>query len=165
MSLRSIPYLFRAHLGLAYCDGDQSSSIICSIRHHNSAGLRWLPSSPCLRASALRWAVRHTYSPLVLLLRLISRSTVDADTSISRDILLMLHFLFIPRYISYLCSEVNCLYICNTKLINLGETSVSFFVLYCCWTFLGALRPRHLGFPRSVFHCFTTKIVALLLGQ
>jgi hypothetical protein len=53
----------------------------------------------------------------------------------------------------------------NTKLVNLGETSVSFFCLYCCQTFLGALRPRHLGFPRSVFHCFTTKIVALLFGH
>ena len=30
---------------------------------------------------------------------------------------------------------------------------------------MGALRPRHLGFPRSVFHCFTTKIVALLFGH
>ena len=40
-------------------------------------------------------------------------------------------FLAIPscRYakISDLCSEVSCLYMINTKLINLGETSVSFF--------------------------------------
>ena len=30
--------------------------------------------------------------------------------------------------IVYLCSEINCLYICNAKLINLWETSVSLFI-------------------------------------
>lgn len=79
---------------------------------------------------------------------------MDADTSISRDILLMLHFLFIPRYISYLCSEVNCLYICNTKLINLGETSVSFFCFVLLLDVLGGFAPPPLGLPPQCFSLF-----------
>ena len=37
-----------------------------------------------------------------------------------------------------LCSKINWWYICNTELVNLWETSVSFF-LYC-WLFLFPLR-------------------------
>ena len=33
--------------------------------------------------------------------------------------------------IVYLCSEINCLYICNAKLINLWETAVSLFIFSC----------------------------------
>ncbi|WP_303027521.1 hypothetical protein, partial [Duncaniella muris] len=51
------------------------------------------------------------------------------------------------------CCEVNCLYISNTKLVNLRETSVSFFILYCQYVLLlsalggGLGRPRRLGIP------------------
>ena len=47
-------------------------------------------------------------------------------------IALAMSFFFVPFWskikIVYLCSEVNCLYICNAKLINLWETAVSLFV-------------------------------------
>lgn len=71
----------------AICEGDQSSSmIICSIRHHSSSGLRWLPLRPCFRASDFVWALHHTYSPSELLLRFTSRDTVDGDMSNSEAI-------------------------------------------------------------------------------
>ena len=47
-------------------------------------------------------------------------------------IALAMSFFFVPFWskikIVYLCSEVNCLYICNAKLINLWEIAVSLFV-------------------------------------
>ena len=62
------------------------------------------------------------------LLRFISREMVDGLTFIA----LAMSFFFVPFWskikIVYLCSEVNCLYICNAKLINLWETAVSLFV-------------------------------------
>ena len=54
--------------------------------------------------------------------------------------------------IVYLCSEVNCLYISNTKLINLGETSVSSFHLRLSSVMLlGGASPRRKTNPR----CFS----------
>ena len=62
------------------------------------------------------------------LLRFISREMVDGLTFIA----LAMSFFFVPFWskikIVYLCSEVNCLYISNAKLINLWETAVSLFV-------------------------------------
>ena len=62
------------------------------------------------------------------LLRFISRAMVDGLTFI----VLAMSFFFVPFWskikIVYLCTEVNCLYICNAKLINLWETAVSLFV-------------------------------------
>ena len=57
--------------------------------------------------------------------------------------------------IVYLCSEVNCLYISNTKLINLGETSVSSFHLRLslCHA-LGGLRAPAARQTLGVFHRF-----------
>ena len=65
-----------------------------------------------------------------------------------------------------LCSEVSCLYMCNTKLINLRETSVSFFVLLAalCVRSWGRTRPppplRHPP-PRRVrrISCFYLKVL------
>ncbi len=62
-------------------------------------------------------------------------------------------FLCSKAKICDLCCEVNCLYISNTKLVNLRETSVSLFILYCQYVLLlsalggGLGRPRRLGIP------------------
>jgi len=62
-------------------------------------------------------------------------------------------FLCSKAKICDLCCEVNCLYISNTKLVNLRETSVSLFILYCQYVLLlsalggGLGRHRRLGIP------------------
>ena len=62
------------------------------------------------------------------LLRFISREMVDGLIFFA----LAMSFFFVPFWskikIMYLCTEVNCLYISNAKLINLWETAVSLFV-------------------------------------
>lgn len=60
-----------------------------------------------LRESHCLWAYVHTYSPSGFELRLISRLTVDFDTPISAAMRERLHFLFRPRYISYLCASIS----------------------------------------------------------
>ena len=80
------------------------------------------------------------------LLRFISREMVDGLTFIA----LAMSFFFVPFWskikIVYLCSEVNCLYICNAKLINLWETAVSLFVFLALlveFSSDGASRPQN----------------------
>ena len=58
-----------------------------------------------------------------VLLRLNSRERVDWPVPTIRAISFLGHFLCSKAKICDLCSEVSCLYICNTKIINLGESS------------------------------------------
>jgi hypothetical protein len=77
------------------------------------------------------------------LFRLSSRDMVDGLTFM----VAAMSFFFIPCWsmieIVYLCSEVICLYISNTKLSNLGETAVS---LFCFFVSLSE-RLRCMGVP------------------
>ena len=79
------------------------------------------------------------YFPEGVLLRLISRESVDWLIPTMSAISFLAVFFWSMAKNCDLCSEINWWYICNTKLVNLGETSVSFFYLYC-WLFLFPLR-------------------------
>ncbi len=61
-------------------------------------------------------------------------------------------FLCSKAKICDLCCEVNCLYISNTKLVNLRETSVSIFILYCQYVLLLTIgkTKRRVGEKRNV---------------
>ena len=85
-----------------------------------------------------------------VLLRLNSRESVDWQIPTIRAISFLGHFLWSKAKICDLCSEVSCLYIRNTKIINLRESSKgdSFFVLpVSLWGY--APRPR--GQPAVFF--------------
>src|SRR3712207_474321 len=94
--------------------------------------MRRLPGVPALRRLDFATAIRPSYSPLALELRLRSRQTVLTDTPMVPAMKLSELFLWSNTLIVYLCSGVNCLYICNTKLVNpmeKDESSSPF--LYC----------------------------------
>ena len=85
-----------------------------------------LPGVLALRRLAFNVARRPSYTPCTLELRLFSRETVLTQTPMVLAMKLSEHFFCSNTLIVYLCSEVNSLYICNTKLINLREgTNVS----------------------------------------
>lgn len=86
-----------------------------------------------------------------MLLRLNSRESVDWLIPTIRAISFLGHFLCSKAKICDLCSEVSCLYIRNTKIINLRESSKGDSFLYCRYRSSGlrvpAARPT-----RGVFH-------------
>ena len=115
-----------------------------------------LPGILALRRLAFNAAGRPSYTPCTLELRLFSRETVLTQTPMVLTMKLSEHFFCSNTLIVYLCSEVNCLYICNTKLINLGRgTKVPLF-LCIAQVFRRALRGLHApgrkARPRGVFH-------------
>ena len=91
------------------------------------------------RCIAISCAFVQIYFPEGVLLRLISRESVDWLIPTMSAISFLAVFFWSKAKICDLCSEINWWYICNTKLVNLWETSVSFFYLYC-WLFLFPLR-------------------------
>ena len=109
-----------------------------------------------LRRLAFNAARRPSYTPCTLELRLFSRETVLTQTPMVLAMKLSEHFFCSNTLIVYLCSEVNCLYICNTKLINLREgDECSPPFLHCLSLLPGSseasgLRPQDK--PRGVFH-------------
>ena len=80
-----------------------------------------LPGVLALRRLAFNVARRQSYTSCTLELRLFSHETVLTLTPMVLAMKLSEHFFCSNTLIVYLCSEVNCLYICNTKLINLRE--------------------------------------------
>ena len=80
-----------------------------------------LPGVLALLRLTFNAARRPSYTPYTLELRLFSRETVLTQTPMVLAMKLSEHFFCSNTLIVYLCSEVNCLYICNTKLINLRE--------------------------------------------
>ena len=115
-----------------------------------------LPGVLALRRLAFNAARRPSYTPCTLELRLFSRETVLTQTPMVLAIKLSEHFFCSNTLIVYLCSKVNCLYICNTKLINLREGGRMFSsFLHCLSLPPGSSRasgPRPQGKPRGVFH-------------
>ena len=127
--LTFLPSMFRRP---ETCSGDHCSSLIKrNASERNSAEIEWLPGFFDFRLRFFNSACLGSYTPLVFELREISRETVLTLTFMTRAMKVILIFFWSSTLIVYLCSEVNCLYICNTKLINLGErgwSSSPFFV-------------------------------------
>ena len=115
-----------------------------------------LPGIPALRRLAFNVARWLSYTPCTLELRLFSSETVLTLTPMVLAMKLSEHFFCSNTLIVYLCSEVNCLYICNTKLINLREGDECSPPFLHCLSLppgsSGASRPRPQGKPRGVFH-------------
>ena len=103
------------------------------------------------RSIALSCALNQIYLPDRVLLRFNSRERVDWLIPTIRAISFLGHFLWSKAKICDLCSEVSCLYIRKTKIINLRESSKgdSFFVLPV--SLFGATRPGREANPR----CFS----------
>ena len=86
-----------------------------------------------------------------VLLRLNSRESVDWLIPTIREISFLGHFLCSKAKICDLCSEVSCLYIRNTKIINLRESSKGDSFLYCRYRSSGLRAPAARP-TRGVFH-------------
>lgn len=123
----------------------------CLILHTNSGVRVALRVEHLRRSIALSCALNQMYLPDRVLLRLNSRESVDWLIPTIREISFLGHFLCSKAKICDLCSEVSCLYIRNTKIINLRESSKgdSFFVLPV--SLFGATRPGREANPR----CFS----------
>ena len=123
----------------------------CLILHTNSGARAALRVERLRRTIALSCALNQIFLPDRVLLRLNSRESVDWLIPTIRAISFLGHFLWSKAKICDLCSEVSCLYISNTKIINLRESSKgdSFFVLPV--SLFGATRPGREA-TRGVFH-------------
>ena len=114
------------------CLGDHWSVVIYSlILQTNSSESLALVTVFFLRCIAISCAFVQIYFPEGVLLRLISRKSVDWLILTMSAISFLAVFFWSKAKICDLCYEVNWWYICNTKLVNLWETPVSFFYLYC----------------------------------
>ena len=104
----------------------------CLILHTNPGARAALRVERLRRSIALSCALNQIYLPDRVLLRLNSRESVDWLIPTIRAISFLGHFLCSKAKICDLCSEVSCLYIRNTKIINLRESSKgdSFFALH-----------------------------------
>ena len=134
------------------CRGDHCSSMMsCLILHTNSGARAALRVERLRRSTALACALNQIYLPDRVLLRLNSRESVDWLIPTIRAISFLGHFLCSKAKICDLCSEVCCLYIRNTKIINLRESSKgdSFFVLPVSLSGLRAPASRP---TRGIFH-------------
>ena len=115
-------------------------------------------------------ARRPSYTPYTLELRLFSRETVLTQTPMLLAMKLSKHFFCSNTLIVYLCSEVNCLYICNTKLINLREEDERSPPFLHCLSLppgsSGLHAPGRKTSPRGVFHSVKHhQDFALLFGK
>ena len=134
------------------CRGDHCSSMMsCLILHTNSGARAALRVERLRRSIALSCALNQRYLPDGALLRFNSRESVDWLIPTIRAISFLGHFLWSKAKTCDLCSEVSCLYIRSTKIINLRESSKgdSFFVLPVLH--FGATRPGRETNPR----CFS----------
>ena len=129
-----------------------------------------LPGVLALRRLAFNAARRPSYTPCTLELRLFSSETVLTLTPMVLAMKLSEHFFCSNTLIVYLCSEVNSLYICNTKLINLREgtnVSILFALLKSSAGLFGGFRPPAARqAPRGILHSVKHhQDFALLFGK
>ena len=114
------------------CCGDHcfSDSNLTALLFTDS-GTALFPGWRHFLSSASSWAKSDEYPPRFRLFRWRSRHTVDWFTPIASAISLFSFPCRSNKLIAYLCSEFNCLYFINTKLINLRENGFHspFFVL------------------------------------
>ena len=134
------------------CRGDHCSSMMSCLSLHTNSGARAALRVERLRRSiALSCALNPIYLPDGVLLRLNSRESVDWLIPTIRAISFLGHFLWSKAKICDLCSEVSCLYIRNTKIINLRESSRGDSFLYCRYRSSGLRAPAARP-PHGVFH-------------
>ena len=134
------------------CRGDHCSSMMsCLILHTNSGARAALRVERLRRSTALACALNQMYLPDGVLLRLNSRESVDWLIPTIRAISFLGHFLCSKAKICDLCSEVSCLYIRNTKIINLRESSKGDSFLYRRYRSSGLRAPAARP-TRGVFH-------------
>ena len=106
------------------CRGDHCSLMMsCLILHTNSGARAALRVERLRHSIALSCALNQRYLPDGALLRFNSRESVDWLIPTIRAISFLGHFLWSKAKICDLCSEVSCLYIRSTKIINLRESS------------------------------------------
>ena len=124
----------------------------CLILHTNSGARAALRVERLRRSMALSCALNQMYLPDLVLLRFNSRESVDWLIPTIRAISFLGHFLCSKAKICDLGSEVSCLYISNTKIINLRESlkGDSFFCI--AGIALRGYAPQPRGQPRGVFH-------------
>lgn len=124
----------------------------CLILHTNLGARVALRVERLRRYTALACALNQMYLPDGVLLRFNSRESVDWLIPTIRAISFLGHFFCSKTKICDLCSEVRCLYIGNTKIINLRESSKGgLFFLYCRYRSSG-LRASAARRTRGVFH-------------
>ena len=123
----------------------------CLILHTNSGARAALRVERLRRSIALSCALNQIYLPDRVLLRLNSRESVDWLIPTIRAISFHGHFLWSKAKICDLCSEVSCLYIRNTKIINLRESSKGDSFWYCRYRSSGLRAPAARP-TRGVFH-------------
>ena len=134
------------------CRGDHCSSMMsCLILHTNSGARAALRVERLRRSITLSCALNQIYLPDGVLLRFNSRESVDWLIPTIRAISFLGHFLCSKAKICGLCSEVSCLYIRNTKIINLRESSKGDSFLYCRYRSSGLRAPAARP-TRGVFH-------------
>ena len=136
------------------CLGDHWSLVIYSlILQTNSSESLALVTVLFLRCIAISCAFVQIYFPEGVLLRLISRESVDWLIPTMSAISFLAVFFWSKAKICDLCSEINWWYICNTKLVNLWETSVSFFICIAgCFFFLSERCRQPLATRRERLH-------------
>ena len=124
------------------CRGDHCSSMMsCLILHTNSGARAALRVERLRRSIALSCALNQIFLPDRVPLRLNSRESVDWLIPTIRAVSFLGHFLWSKAKICDLCSEVSCLYIRNTKIINLRESSKGDSFLYCRYRSSGLRAP------------------------
>ena len=134
------------------CRGDHCSSMMsCLILHTNSGARATLRVERLRRSTALACALNQMYLPDRVLLRLNSRESVDWVIPTIRAISFLGHFLCSKAKICDLCSEVSCLYIRNTKIINLRESSKGGLFFCIAGIAFRGYAPRPRGQPAVFF--------------
>ena len=125
--------------------------MICLVLHTNSGVRVALRVERLRRFIALSCALNQMYLPGRVLFCFNSQESVDWLIPTIRAISFLGHFLCSKAKICYLCSDVSCLYIRNTKIVNLRESSKggSFFAL--CYRSSGLRAPAERA-TRGVFH-------------
>ena len=134
------------------CRGDHCSSMMsCLILHTNSGARAALRVERLRRSTVLACALNQMYLSDRVLLRFNSRESVDWLIPTIRAISFLGYLLCSKAKTCDLCSEVSCLYIRNTKIINLRESSKGDFFLYCRYRSSGLRAPAARA-TRGVFH-------------
>ncbi len=123
----------------------------CLILHTNSGARAALRVERLRRSIAWACALNQMYLPNWVLLHFNSRESADWLISTIRAIYFLGHFLCSKAKICNLYSEVSCLDISYTKIINLRESSKGDSFLYCRYRSSG-LRALAARQPRSIFH-------------
>ena len=123
----------------------------CLILHTNSGAKAALRVERLRRSIALSCALNPIYLPDRVLLRFNSRESVDWLIPTIRAISFLGYLLCSEAKTCDLCSEVSCLYIRNTKIINLREFSKGGLFFCIAGIAFRGYAPRPRGEPAVLF--------------